>query len=88
VVDENKQLLGVFTDGDLRRALDKDINVKTTPIQEAMTQGGVVAKSGMLAAQAAQLMESHKITGLVVCDEKNRIVGALNIHDLFHAGVV
>lgn len=88
VIDENNTLLGVFTDGDLRRALDKDINVKTTVIKDAMTQGGVVAKSGMLAAQAAQLMEAHKITGLVVCDEHSHVVGALNIHDLFHAGVV
>lgn len=88
VTNDNDDLLGVFTDGDLRRALDKKYDIDKTSIDSVMTKGGVTAHEKMLAIEVAQIMEKHKITGLVVCNDKHQVVGALNIHDLFQAGVI
>jgi arabinose-5-phosphate isomerase len=88
VLDERGQVLGIFTDGDLRRALDRQIDVHATPMREVMTTGCRVAKPRMLAAEAVRLMEEHRITALPVVDEEGRLVGALNVHDLLRAGVM
>lgn len=89
VVDNNNSLLGVFTDGDLRRLLDdSDLNIKTTPVGEVMTRDGKTISADVLAVEAAHLMEDHKIHSLLVVDDDNHVVGALNIHDLLRAGVV
>lgn len=88
VVDGDDRLLGIFTDGDLRRALDHAIDVHTTPITQVMTRGGRTARAEMLAAEALQLMQKHKINALPVVDEKGALVGALNMHDLLRAGVI
>ncbi|MGE0114791.1 MAG: KpsF/GutQ family sugar-phosphate isomerase [Steroidobacteraceae bacterium] len=88
VVDARKHLLGVFTDGDLRRALDKQIDLRATLIGEVMTSNPKRATPRMLAAAAVHLMETHKITALPVVDEHNIVVGALNVHDLLRAGVM
>ncbi len=89
VVDNNNSLLGVFTDGDLRRLLDdSDLNIKTTPVGEVMTRDGKTISADVLAVEAAHLMEDHKIHSLLVVDDENHVVGALNIHDLLRAGVV
>jgi arabinose-5-phosphate isomerase len=88
IVDDGNRLLGIFTDGDLRRTLDSQININTTPIADIMTVGGKTVKQGILAAEALQMMETHKINGLFVTDEGGRLVGALNMHDLLRARVV
>jgi len=88
IVDEQRRLLGVFTDGDLRRALDKQIDLHATLMGEVMTANPKVATPRMLAAAAVHLMESYKITALPVVDEQQIVVGALNVHDLFKAGVM
>jgi arabinose-5-phosphate isomerase len=81
-------LLGVFTDGDLRRVLDRGIDVHKTAMREVMTSPGKRVKPGELAAEAAHLMEKHKITALPVVDDTGTLVGALNVHDLLRAGVL
>jgi arabinose-5-phosphate isomerase len=88
VVDTERRLLGIFTDGDLRRTLDQGVDVRKTPIADVMTPGGHTAQAGMLAAEAVRLMETHKISALAVVDAEQRVVGALNMHDLLRAGVV
>ena len=89
VVDAQSRLLGVFTDGDLRRALDDhQIDLRSTPLSSLMTQRAKTITPDKLAVEAARLMEDHKIHALLVVDTDNRVVGALNIHDLLRARVV
>lgn len=89
VVDANGRLLGVFTDGDLRRALDdEDVNLRGARVAELMTVGPKTISADKLAIEAAQLMEAHQIHALLVVDEAQQVVGALNIHDLLRARVV
>ncbi len=88
IVDSNNCVKGIFTDGDLRRAFDEDLDLKTTLIEQAATINPITIKSNSLAVSAAQLMESHNIHSLLVVDDDNQLVGALNIHDLLKAGVV
>jgi arabinose-5-phosphate isomerase len=87
VVDATDRVLGVFTDGDLRRALDRQIDVHATDMRSVMTAQGRSIGPKELAAAAVRLMEVHRITALPVIDE-GRLVGALNVHDLMRAGVV
>ena len=87
VVDAAGHVLGVFTDGDLRRALDKQIDVHATVMKEVMTPNGKSIGPRELAAEAVHLMEVHRITALPVADGHGRLVGALNVHDLLRAGV-
>ena len=88
VVDEQQRLLGVFTDGDLRRAVDQGIDIYHAKVAELMTRGGKTVGPDDLAAEALRLMETHKINALLVVDRENTLVGALNMHDLLRAGVV
>lgn len=89
VVDAENRLLGVFTDGDLRRALDDAaIDLRRTPLASLMTPNPKTIGADKLAVEAARLMEDHKIHALLVVDADNRVVGALNIHDLLRARVV
>jgi arabinose-5-phosphate isomerase len=88
IVDDDNRLLGVFTDGDLRRALDAAIDVHNTTMKSIMHRDCKVTKPDVLAAEAVRIMEENKITGLLVTDDDGRLVGALNIHDLFRAGVM
>lgn len=89
IVDEKCHLLGVFTDGDLRRAVDnKGIDLRTTPVAQLMTSHPKTIGPDKLAVEAAHLMEDHKIHALLVVDAERRVVGALNIHDLLRARVV
>jgi len=89
VVDADGRLLGLFTDGDLRRTLgDRRVDVYATTIGEVMTRDPVTIGSEALAVEAARLMETRKINALVVLDDSQRVVGALNVHDLFRARVV
>jgi len=82
------RILGVFTDGDLRRALDRQIDVHTTRMREVMTVPGRSIGPRELAAEAVHLMEVHRITALPVADAAGQLLGALNVHDLMRAGVV
>ncbi|TBU98914.1 KpsF/GutQ family sugar-phosphate isomerase [Stutzerimonas kirkiae] len=88
VLEDDGSLAGVFTDGDLRRTLDKGIDVRQASIDDVMTARGKVANAEMLAAEALKIMEDHKISSLIVVDERNRPIGALNMHDLLRAGVM
>ena len=88
IVNKNNEVEGIFTDGDLRRAFDENIDLKNTVIEKAATLNPVTIGSNSLAVSAAQLMEQHNVHGLLVVDEYNQLVGALNIHDLLKAGVV
>jgi arabinose-5-phosphate isomerase len=87
IVDEGLHVLGVFTDGDLRRVLDRSADLHTTRMDEVMTPNPKSVRPGMLAAEAVHLMETHSITSLVVLDADAKMVGALNVHDLLRAGV-
>jgi arabinose-5-phosphate isomerase len=88
IVGPDQQILGIFTDGDLRRALDTEINVHKTLMKNVMHENSIVASADILAAEAVHLMEEYKITSLLVADSAGRLKGALNIHDLFRAGVM
>ena len=88
VVDAAGQVVGIFTDGDLRRALDRDLDVRATAMADVMTRGPRSIGPGELAAEAVLMMEKHSINGLLVLDESGRLVGALNVHDLLRAGVM
>jgi arabinose-5-phosphate isomerase len=88
IVDDGNRVVGVFTDGDLRRALDRQIDVHAAIMKEVMTSPCKTISPDDLAAEAVHLMEVHRITALPVADEQGHLVGALNVHDLFRAGVV
>jgi arabinose-5-phosphate isomerase len=88
IVDDQQGILGVFTDGDLRRALDTGVDVHATTMDDIMHRECKTTSSDVLAVEAVHLMEENKITALLVADEDNRLIGALNIHDLFRAGIM
>jgi arabinose-5-phosphate isomerase len=88
VVDESQRLVGIFTDGDLRRVLAQQINIHETPISDFMTTNCKVASPTMLAVELLEMMQTHKINGLIITDQKQNLVGAINMHDLLRAGVV
>lgn len=88
VVNNKDRYLGVFTDGDLRRTLDNNIDIHKTPITNVMTLKGKTVEKGLLAAQALRIMETSKVNGLFVVDKEEQLLGALNMHDLLHAGVL
>ncbi|MDN3653518.1 KpsF/GutQ family sugar-phosphate isomerase [Thalassotalea ponticola] len=88
VVDDHGTLVGLFTDGDLRRILDAQLDFHQVSIHEVMTKHPVVAKQGMLAAEGLKLMEDNSINGLVVVNDQQQPIGAMNMHDLLKAGVL
>ena len=88
IVDDGNRILGVFTDGDLRRALDRHVDIHSATMSEVMTSPCKSIGPQDLAAEAVHLMEVHRITALPVADEQQRLLGALNVHDLLRAGVM
>lgn len=88
VLDADGTLVGVFTDGDLRRALDKRVDPHATAIEDVMTASPKHITEDMLASEAVLLMQRHRITALLVNDGTGQLVGVLSIHDLMRAGVV
>ncbi|MDD9197060.1 arabinose-5-phosphate isomerase KdsD [Aliivibrio sp. S3MY1] len=88
IVDNEQRVIGIFTDGDLRRLLDNRIDIHTQAIGEVMTRSPAVANPNLLAVEGLNLMQDKKINGLLLCDENHRLVGALNMHDLLKAGVM
>jgi arabinose-5-phosphate isomerase len=87
ICNDIREIEGVFTDGDLRRTLDRGLDIHRLSIGDVMTANGFTARPEWLAVQALQTMESHRINALPVVDDKLRLVGALNMHDLLRAGV-
>ena len=88
VVGPQREILGVFTDGDLRRALDHRVDVHDTVVARVMTAAPKTIRPNVLAAEAVHTLEQYKITALLVVDDAGRLVGVLNVHDLFRAGVM
>ncbi len=88
IADDDGRVISIFTDGDLRRALDSGADIRRTTMAEVTHPGCHTVTPDTLAAEAVHLLEHHKITGLLVVDDDGRLVGALNIHDLFRAGVM
>ena len=88
IVDGDRRLLGIFTDGDLRRAMDAGKNVHETGMSEVMHRDCLTARPDTMAAEAVHILEENQITALLVTDESGVLVGALNIHDLFRAGIM
>jgi arabinose-5-phosphate isomerase len=88
VLDGHGRVIGIFTDGDLRRSLQKGVDLRVAPITDVMTQGPRTIGPGKLAAEAVEIMERFKINQLVVVDEDQKLLGALNMHDLFRAKVI
>jgi arabinose-5-phosphate isomerase len=88
IVNRDNQVLGMFTDGDVRRMLGKHLNPETTLITEVMTKGCIVIDASILAAEAMQIMEKKEINALLVIDKNEHLIGALTMHDLIHSGIV
>ncbi|MFA5985253.1 MAG: KpsF/GutQ family sugar-phosphate isomerase [Methylococcaceae bacterium] len=88
IVDADKKIVGIFTDGDLRRMLAQDLDFKQTAVSVVMTARCAVITADILAAEAMQIMEQKRINALIVVDGQRQIVGALNMHDLVRAGIV
>ena len=87
IVDQDGQMAGIFTDGDLRRILDKRVDIHSTQIGDVMTLNPTVADPNMLAVEGLNLMQAKSINGLMLCQD-GKLVGALNMHDLLKAGVM
>ena len=85
--DKDGKLLGVFTDGDLRRAVEDQTDLKSTPLAEVMTPGARAVAEDLLAAEAISMMERHQISTLVVVDEAQRIEGVVTLLALLKAGI-
>jgi arabinose-5-phosphate isomerase len=87
-VVEGDKVLGIFTDGDLRRTLDRVGDLRTTPVREVMTRAPRTVGAAQLAVEAVKIMEDHKVSQLLVVEDDNRLAGALNMHDLMRAKVI
>ena len=88
IARDDGTLAGIFTDGDLRRMLDRDIDIRKATIDEVMVAQPITIEPGHLAAEALQIMETRKINGMMVCDKTHKPLGAFNMQDLLRAGVV
>ena len=88
ITRDDGTLAGIFTDGDLRRMLDRDIDIRKATIDEVMVAQPITIEPGHLAAEALQIMETRKINGMMVCDKTHKPLGAFNMQDLLRAGVV
>mgnify|MGYP006427653639 CR=1 FL=1 len=88
VIDDDRRVVGILTDGDLRRGLDASGDIRTTPVRDLMTPEPQTIAPDELAASAVELMQTRKIQGLLVVDPQDRLIGALNFQDLLQAGVV
>jgi arabinose-5-phosphate isomerase len=88
IVDESGRVQGIYTDGDLRRSLEKNLDFKSTAISEVMSRHPRCIGPDAMAAEAVQLMEQYNISQMLVVDAEKKLVGALNMHDLLHAKVI
>ncbi len=87
-VVDGERVVGVFTDGDLRRTIDRGVDLRATPIGSVMTRAPHTTRAGLLAVEALKQMEDHEINALPVVDRQDRLIGALSMHDLLQAGVI
>ena len=88
IVDQQDKVLGIYTDGDLRRSLDKNIDVHNALISDVMTKNCRTTSAEELAASIVKIMDDHGINGFLVTDENNQLIGAFNMHDILRAGIV
>ena len=88
VLDEHRRLVGIFTDGDLRRTLKARIDINETPMGQLMSTGTKTAVPEMLAAEAMRIMEANEISSLVVLGDDAEVAGVIHLKDLLHAGLV
>ncbi len=88
IIDADNNILGIYTDGDLRRTLDTGADIRSTIIRDVMHTNCKTTSAEVLAAEALRLLEENKITSLLVADDDGKLVGALNIHDLFREGLM
>ena len=88
ITDTDDKVLGIYTDGDLRRSLDKNIDVHNTPISDVMTKNCRTTTANELAASIVKIMDDQGINGFLVTDENNKLIGAFNMHDVLRAGIV
>jgi len=88
IVDAGQRVLGIYTDGDLRRTLAKKLDLNVTPVRSVMSADPRCIGPDALAAEAVQVMEQYNISQMLVVDEQHKLVGALNMHDLLHAKVI
>ena len=88
IVDAQDKVLGLYTDGDLRRSLDKNIDVRSTAISDVMIKNCKTTTADELAATIVKMMDDHGINGLLVTDKDNKLIGAFNMHDLLRAGIM
>ncbi len=88
IVDAQNKVLGLYTDGDLRRSLDQNIDVHRAVINDVMTKNCRTTTAGELAASIVKTMDDHGINGFLVTDEDNKLIGAFNMHDILRAGIV
>ncbi|MSQ19448.1 MAG: KpsF/GutQ family sugar-phosphate isomerase [Betaproteobacteria bacterium] len=87
VLDQSGSVIGIFTDGDLRRALERGLDLKTTPLKSLMSKAPLTIDPHSLAADAVRIMETHRITALLVTDNEHRLAGATHIHDMLRAKI-
>ncbi len=88
IVDDERRVTGIYTDGDLRRTLEEAVDFRKTPVSSVMTRNPKTIAPNRLAAEAVQVMEQFRITQILVVDEEERLIGALNMHDLLRAKVI
>jgi arabinose-5-phosphate isomerase len=88
VINTKNKLTGVFTDGDLRRAIDNNIDINHALIKDVMSPNPATINPNMLAAEALGLMERQSITALIVANEKQQPVGVIHMHDILRAGIL
>lgn len=88
VVNASGIIVGIFTDGDLRRALDRGIDIHAVAMADVMTRNCTTIASTLLAAEGVQMMQARKVYALLVADESGKLAGAINMHDMLRAGVV
>jgi arabinose-5-phosphate isomerase len=88
IVDAGQRVLGIYTDGDLRRTLEKKLDFNATPVRAVMSADPRCIGPDALAAEAVQVMEQYNISQILVVDGQHKLVGALNMHDLLHAKVI
>jgi len=88
IVDNGRRVVAIFTDGDLRRALERSSDLRTVELADVMSRNPRTIQAGKLAVEAVEMMERHKINQLLVVTETGELAGALNMHDLFRAKVI
>jgi arabinose-5-phosphate isomerase len=88
IVDSSNAIMGIFTDGDLRRLLEKTLDLESIQIKDVITKNPKTIPKNILVAQAIEMMERFRVNHLIVVDENNRLIGALNLHDLLASKII